>query len=119
LVAGADKLSSESNTPLACAVLAAQGLECTLKAYLAFHGNDEVKLKRYGHDLETLWEKAAACGPAVSGTAPQWCTILNAGHDQPYYFRYPTGLHGFAFPALVPMVTELQRILCSVEDLVK
>jgi len=50
---------------IACTFLAAQALECVLKAYLSNTGIPVTELKKkksYGHNLEALWVGAAAKG---------------------------------------------------------
>jgi len=121
LMVGTQRLCAEPHQALlACAVVAAQTLECTLKAYLSFVGVTEKDLKfAFGHNLEALWLEAVKRGLNLQSNPPHWCVTLNSGHDKPYYFRYPIGLNGFVFPAIAPMAAELEAVLHSVESSVK
>ena len=105
--------------PLPCAFLAAQALEGALKAFLSHSGFTERQLKSVGHDLEALWAQAASKGLAISKEPAPWCTLLNSSHNKPYYYRYPMGLNGMAFPPLVPMISDLRSILMSVRGAIR
>ena len=109
-VLGVDALSKgDSSLSPACAFLAAQSLECLLKAYLAKSGFPLRQLKQapLRHNLEALWAVAHERGLGVSAQAPQWCQILNQTHDTPYHLRYPLDINYFQTPAYQPMVSEL------------
>lgn len=118
LFLGTEALASNSGqTAMACAFLAAQVLECALKSYLAHVGKPESELMKtlVRHNLELLWTEAVGKGLNVQSDPPHWCSTLNSAHDKPYYFRYPMGLNGFVFPALLPMVSDLKSLLATVE----
>lgn len=108
---------------LACTFLAAQALECALKAYLSngFYTKKELKrLKERGirHNLVKLWRDAADKGLAVSLQPPVWCVILNKTHDEPYYLRYPIGANGLGIPSFSVMVPELSKVIDLVGSIV-
>ena len=122
LFSGAEALAVLTTPhPMACAFLAAQSLECALKAYLAHDGKSEITLSRrpYGHDLERLWLEASRTGLPIQSTPPEWCTTLTSGHSYPYRFRYPLKLNGYTMPALAPMAAELKVVIQSIEQFVK
>ena len=121
LFLGVEALASNSaQTAMACAFLAAQVLECALKSYLSHTGWPERKLKTRSirHSLEVLWAEAVREGLSIQSEPPQWCATLNSAHNEPYYFRYPMGLNGFVFPALVPMTSDLRSLLATVEQVI-
>jgi hypothetical protein len=100
--------------------LAAQTLECTLKAYITKLGL-AAPAKRQGHDLINLWRTAVkASAPAtkkitIDPTPPEWCAMLNAFHDYPYLDRYP-GEHGLAVKTeRAQLARALRKILTEVE----
>ena len=100
--------------------LAAQTLECTLKAYIARLGLSATT-KRQGHDLINLWStavKASATATkklSIDPTPPEWCAMLNVFHDYPYLDRYP-GEHGLALKTeRARLARELRTILTEVE----
>ena len=100
--------------------LAAQTLECTLKAYITKLGL-AVPTRRQGHDLINLWSTAvrvsstAAKKITIDPTPPQWCAMLNVFHDYPYLDRYP-GEHGLAVKTeRSQLARELRAILAEVE----
>jgi hypothetical protein len=107
---------------IACTFLAAQALECVLKAYLSNAGTPVTELKKkrsYGHNLESLWVGAAHKGLAVPPQPPDWCVILNQTHNEPYYLRYPIGINAFQYPAFSVMVPELSKLIDLVGSIVK
>lgn len=122
LFSGAEALSTLNGVhPTACAFLASQALECTLKSYLAYGGITEQKLRKrpFGHDLERLWLEAASNGLGVDPLPPRWCVTLNTGHSGKHYFRYPMGLNGWGLPALVPMTADLKAVIQLVDQVSK
>jgi len=92
--------------------LAAQTLECTLKAYVTKLGI-EAPVRRKGHDLINLWRTAAEASAAaptklsIAVRPPEWCVMLNVFHDYPFLDRYP-GVYGLAVKT---KRTQLARIL--------
>src|SRR5437870_4465735 len=79
LYAGMEALSLEpGKTGIACAFLAAQALECGLKAYLSHVGVTEDTLRgpQIRHNLEALWVEAVQHALNVQAQPPQWCVIL-------------------------------------------
>jgi HEPN domain-containing protein len=107
---------------IACAFLAAQALECLLKAYLVKVKEgitvDILKKKPYGHDLRKLWEEAADNGLGVPRQPPEWCRILNETYNKPYHLRYPTEVNGFSVPACSQILDELSKLIEQVERII-
>lgn len=117
LLSGVGPLAKDPKTGHACAFLAAQTLECALKAYLAKVGitDSELKDRKRRHNLEVLWREAVSHGLSIQAEPAQWCLILNSAHDQPhYYIRYPIGINMVTLPDLVPMVLELGELVAAV-----
>lgn len=112
---------SSASVQRACAFLAAQTLECALKAYLSHAGFTEAKLKdkKRRHNLEFLWREASDHGLSIDQQPPLWCRLLNSGHDDPYHFRYPLKIHGIVVPPLPSMVAELRKLIVAVEMALK
>ena len=106
---------------VALAFLAAQTLECLLKAYLLRSGADApAKIKqllRYDrdvrHNLERLWSMAHKDGLHINPTPPQWATRLAGIHDDPYHLRYPE-VHAIVTPAAEPMTSDLTLLFGTV-----
>ena len=121
---GALALSTETNIPLrGFAMLAAQTLECTLKAYLWHVGCEkEINNHKIRHDLTALWKLAQEKGLAVSKSPPTWCVILGDGHGLGYYFRYQQGkvqgtvVNGGQMPEPGLTCKELCEVLKLVEN---
>ncbi len=82
-------LKSIPGVELAYSVLAAQALECALKAYLAQHGykKEDLTKPRVRHNLEALWSMSGKELLGISPDPPSWCVTLNSAHNKPYYFR--------------------------------
>lgn len=91
--------------------LAAQTLECTLKAYIT-----KLRLpaptRRQGHDLINVWNTAVKASTTatkkitIDPTPPEWCVMLNAFHD----------VHGLAVKTeRAQLARELRTILTEVE----
>lgn len=116
LLSGLEILGQNLNqTTLACAFLSAQSLECALKSFLSHSGMSDRELRDISHNLEELWTTSVRRGLNLESSPPQWCVILNSGHDNPYRFRYPMGLNGFVFPALTTIISELKILIKTVE----
>jgi hypothetical protein len=100
--------------------LAAQTLECTLKAYVTKLGLP-APVRRKGHDLINLWRTAAEASAAapiklsIAVRPPEWCVMLNVFHDYPFLDRYP-GVYGLAVKTKrTQLVKVLGRILAQVD----
>jgi hypothetical protein len=98
--------------------VAAQTLECTLKAYITKLGLTAPSKR---HDLINLWGTAVKASSAatkklsIDPTPPGWCAMLNVFHDYPYLDRYP-GEHGLALKTERPwLARELRAIFTEVE----
>ena len=112
-------LQGGSDVAIACAHLAAQSLECVLKAYLSKVGIPVIDLKnRYAHDLQSLCVEAVAKGLTESPQPPDWCVILNQTHNKPYHLRYPLDINGFSIPAFSVVVPALSRPIDQVGSIV-
>ena len=103
----------DGKTLVACALLASQSLECSLKAGLSCAGMTLKELKKQPicHDLEALWVEAAARGIPLEMPTPNWVTSLNSGHADPYFFRYPMGIHGIGAPSQSYLACSLKKVL--------
>jgi hypothetical protein len=114
-------LSSHPSTSLSPWVyVAAQTLECTLKAYITKLALPALT-RRQGHDLINLWRTAVKASTTatkkitLAPTPPEWCVMLNVFHDYPYLDRYP-GEHGLALKTeRTQLAGELRSILTQVE----
>jgi hypothetical protein len=100
--------------------LAAQTLECTLKAYLTRLGLP-TPVRRKGHDLINLWRTAAEASAAapvklsIAVRPPEWCVMLNVFHDYPFLDRYP-GVYGLSVKTKRTQLAKiLGRILTQVD----
>jgi hypothetical protein len=100
--------------------LAAQTLECTLKAYIAKVGL-KPPARRQGLDLINLWTTAVSASASATRklsldpTPPDWCAMLSVFHDYPYLDRYP-GEHGLALKTeRAQLARRLRTILTGVE----
>lgn len=115
--------------PRGCAMLAAHALECTLKAFLSHKGKEEeIRDRDVRHNLVALWDIAYKEGLSISKDPPDWVTILSQGHGPNFYLRYQEGVkvysrhvivHGGQYPALIPMTTELKKLVEMVTLAVK
>lgn len=101
---------------LVCSLLAAQALECALKAYLSGVGFTINRLSHapFGDDLEKLWIEAATRGLSVPARPPKWCSILNQQHGVEFPFRLSMGLPGTRLPSLLPMASDLAELVATV-----
>jgi hypothetical protein len=88
----------DSNTLIAFAIVAAHGVEATLKCHLLQKGKSLRDCVKLGHDLMETWDAAVAEGPPIEGPVPDWLRALNWGHDKPYAFRYLPDMHGVGVP---------------------
>ncbi|HPQ24168.1 MAG TPA: hypothetical protein PLY75_04470 [Gammaproteobacteria bacterium] len=115
---GVQALLKNTEANLSRSFLAAQALECVLKAFLTHQGIEEKKLKHHDvrHNLEELWVLAASHGANLAAEPAPWCRRLNELHDKPYYFRYPMKLHGVVMPGPEPMASEMQEVIRSIGD---
>ena len=80
-------------------ILAAHGVEATLKCHLMQHRAAPSQVRSFGHDLLKAWAAAVAAGPPIEGDAPAWLVSLNWGHAKLTY-RYPPHQHGIGVPRL-------------------
>lgn len=110
-------LKGGSDVVIAGAHLAAQSLECALKAYLSKRGISVQKLshKPFGHNLKNLWLESVSKGLAITQQPPDWCLLLKQTHDRAYHLRYPLDIHGFSIPNLSEVVPEIRRLIEQVE----
>lgn len=121
LLQAIDALSTVNGIhPRGCAMLAAHALECMLKAVLWHNGN---KIK--GHKILSLWDEVFKQNILnISKTPPDWVRVLAEGHS-PFYFRYQIGadnstiVMGGQTPALIPMASELRKLLEMVKKSIK
>lgn len=113
---GAMLANGHSPTPLVIVAGAnmAHSVELALRAFL-LSKMSPIAVKRAGsrHDLEKLWVEAVAKGLQISPTIPRWCRILNAGHSDPYLFRYPKDNTGVTLPG--EGLAEIQVLLDTVD----
>jgi hypothetical protein len=100
--------------------LAAQTLECTLKAYITRLGL-AAPLRRQGHDLINLWRTAVDASAtaekkiSLDARPPEWCVMLNVFHEYPFLDRYP-GVYGLAVRTKrTQLARSLRKILTEVE----
>jgi hypothetical protein len=125
-LAGSEALAQCTAKELtSCVFLAAQSLECALKAYLLCSASDESKMKMelmaptIRHDLEKLWMRSSELGLCVPNQPSSWCITLNSGHNKPYYMRYPMGGINITNPVIKTMLEELKAIVEEVGKKVK
>jgi hypothetical protein len=120
LVKGVEALSfyAPNVSPRACALIAAQALECLLKAFLwrKTENRGHMKSPSLQHNLEGLWTMAANDGLTIPPVPPDWVKRLSSGHGPNFYFRYQQGINrtvvnGGSTPELVPMNQELNGLL--------
>ncbi len=138
LLPGVEVLSILPNLPSrAAALIAAQALECVLKAFLWHKGKKtDIRAPEVQHNLVALWKMAYDQDLSIPQEPPDWCTILSSGHGQNsehgqnFYFRYQEGVrnppgdqtnivHGGETPALIPMAVEIRKLIEMVELAVK
>jgi hypothetical protein len=112
--AGAEALARCTVKELtSCVFLAAQSLECVLKAYLSHSKIDKKDLMKPSvrHNLELLWRMASNKGLAIPLTPAVWCETLNTAHNKPFYMRYPMGGINITNPVVSTMTAELKAII--------
>lgn len=123
LLQGVEALATLPNVSArSCALIAAQALECSLKAFLWHKGKEnEIQKPNVRHNLVALWNMAyEEKGLSIPEVPPDWVTILSSGHGPNFYFRYQKGegktiVHGGQTPALIPMAGELKNLIEMVE----
>jgi len=109
-------MAKHGNAGLALPLVAAHTLECALKAYLSRDGKDaRLRTRSLRHNLEELWNLAKAENLPI-GDVPDWVTNLSRIHNEPYYLRYSTGIHGILTPAPEPMTTDLSALIGKVRQ---
>ena len=98
---------------IALAFLAAQVLECLLKAAITAGdpSNTEVTSLNLRHNLSGLWSRAVELGLAVSRSPPDWVDCLSGLHNKPYYLRYSTGINGVVTPNSEQMAEGLTALM--------
>jgi hypothetical protein len=80
--------------------------------------------KPYGHDLSNLWNSAQGKGftPTLPGAnqleQDLWLKNITDTHGWPFPLRYPTTIHGFAFPNLKDLVQICEDLLLLVQQFV-
>ncbi len=111
-----------------CALIAAQTLECVLKAFLWNKGKKkEIRVRKVQHNLIALWDMAyKEKDLSIPQVPPSWVTILSSGHGPNFSFRYQEGegnsvdhngektkniVHGGQTPALIPMADALTNLI--------
>jgi hypothetical protein len=116
-----EALTGQPGVPLSPWVyLAAQTLECTLKAYIGKQGPPAPE-RRHGRDLINLWSTAASVSASAAkkiqleARPPEWCVMLNLFHDQPFPDRY-SGEYGIALQSGRPGLVRALRKLYSEVD---
>jgi hypothetical protein len=126
LLQGVEALSSLQNiSHRGCALIAAHALECALKAFLWYRGQEKKTLKKVRHDIESLWNMAYKEKTLdIPKVLPTWVKILGSGHGPNFYFRYQEGekctvVHGGRTPALIPMAVELRKLVEMVRLAIK
>ena len=110
------------NTPpfyaIPITLLAGHILECLLKAFLSKTGVSEKDLKdkkKFGHNLNKLWQGAANRKLPISSVLPPWAKRLSELHGSPYRLRYNSGrVHGFTLPNSQELSSELTKLLETV-----
>lgn len=114
--AGASSLATlGSANAVSVSFLAAQSVECALKAFLSRSGDDtRLKKSPLRHDLVALWALAAQEGLFPLAAHPSWLATLARLHGRPYYLRYSTGVHGLVLPSVQPMTNELDQLINQV-----
>lgn len=112
LIQGVKVLSVNNSFPRPCSLLAAQALENTLKAHIAY----TLKKRNNSHALLELWEVVSneSC-LEIPSIPPLWVKTLSLMHGPIFYFRYQEGegksiANGTAYPHLVQMTEELTQI---------
>ena len=96
-----ERLNAEEGIALGPWVyLAAQALDCTLKAYITQLGLP-APTRTQSRDLINLWSTAvnasttAAAKISLNPRPPEWCVMLNVFHDHPFVDSY-SGVYGLA-----------------------
>jgi hypothetical protein len=116
---GSQALGTEGpRTAVALAFLSAQTAECALKAFLSRSGDQgrlkDLTRKPLRHNLVALWSLACSEGLQAPATPPNWLVTLGRLHDEPYYLRYATGVHGLVTPAPEPMLSDLTALVDAI-----
>jgi hypothetical protein len=91
-------------------ILAGFCLETSLKACLMQNEITSEEIRKIGHDIRTLWDKAAKF-IHLETPIPAWAECLAENHKTPYAYRYPEHQHysGIQDPELLPI--ELNKII--------
>jgi len=116
MIAGVNVLAKHGVAGLALPLVAAHTLECALKAHLSRDGRDSrLRQPALRHHIEELWKLARTEGLPI-GDVPDWAANLSRIHNEPYYLRYSTGIHGIVTPAPEPIASELAAIIGTVRQ---
>ncbi|HEX6317491.1 MAG TPA: hypothetical protein VFZ84_01370 [Burkholderiales bacterium] len=99
----------------ACPFMGAWALGCALKSHLSRRRLSDDDLKKYGHDLQELWRKAAEFDLPIPSEPPHWCVLLDSLHDWPYRLRYPSDCNGYISPVRKEMTAELRTLIALVK----
>jgi hypothetical protein len=107
------------NTPpfyaIPITLLAGHILECLLKAFLSKTDVSEANLKKFGHDLNKLWQEAANRKFPIPSVLPPWAKRLSELHGFPYRLRYNScRVHGITLPNSQELSSELTKLLETV-----
>lgn len=105
--------AAKKSETISIAFLAAQSVECSLKAFLSRDGEDK-RLKadqKLRHNLCALWTLASSEGLGIPSEPPSWLNKLGDLHASPYHLRYSVGVHGIVVPDIDTMVIEMNNLL--------
>ena len=116
-----EALNERQDVPLSPWVyLAAQALDCTLKAYITKLGL-AVPTRAQSRDLINLWSTAVNASTTAAGKVsldarpPEWCVMLNVFHDHPFADSY-SGVYGLAIRTeRAQLARALRKLLTEVE----
>jgi hypothetical protein len=59
---------------------------------------------------------AVSEGLVISETAPSWVECLGKVHNRPFHLRYSEEIHGIVTPSIQLMVSELAKLLKTVDQ---
>jgi hypothetical protein len=107
-------MSDKIATFMAMGMLAAFSLELFFKSWLLEAGTPSAEVKKYGHDLQGLYEKAVKLG--FPGNIPNLPETVNlfAGPHKDFSYRYHESNDVFTIPNWInvfPVFDELNRVV--------